>query len=62
MPLDYSQLMPHTHELRKSRQSLLDINQQAADALVKEMGIVNTLRFLGQFGVGTGNYTIDCKA
>ena len=33
------------------------LNKKAEEALVKEMGIVDTLRFLGQFRLGTGDYT-----
>lgn len=36
---------------------LSEINQQAADILVREMGVVDTLRFLGQFSAGLGDYT-----
>ena len=37
--------------------SLSEINQQATDILVREMGIVDTLRFISQFSRGTGDYT-----
>jgi len=36
---------------------LHQVNLQAIQALYKEIGIVNTLRFLNQFSVGYGNYT-----
>jgi hypothetical protein len=36
---------------------LSEITQQAIDLLFKEMGIVNTLRFLNQFTTGYGDYT-----
>ncbi len=37
--------------------TLSEINQQATDILVREMGIVDTLRFISQFSRGTGDYT-----
>jgi hypothetical protein len=36
---------------------LAEITQDALRILYKEIGIVNTLRFVGQFTVGYGNYT-----
>ena len=36
---------------------LSEINQQATDILVREIGIVDTLRFLNQFSAGSGDYT-----
>ncbi len=36
---------------------LAEITQDALRILYKEMGIVNTLRFVSQFTVGYGNYT-----
>jgi hypothetical protein len=36
---------------------LSEITQQAIDLLFKEMGIVNTIRFLNQFTTGYGDYT-----
>ena len=37
--------------------SLTDITNQAIHVLAREIGTVNTMRFLGQFSTGTGNYT-----
>jgi len=37
--------------------SLNEITQEAIELLTKELGIVATLRFLGQFTTGYGNYT-----
>ena len=34
-----------------------EINQQATELLVREIGIVDALRFFSQFNTGTGNYT-----
>ncbi len=36
---------------------LSEITQQAIELLSKELGIVATVRFLGQFTTGYGNYT-----
>ena len=33
------------------------VTQRATDALIKELGIVDTIRFLGQFRPGSGDYT-----
>jgi hypothetical protein len=36
---------------------LAEINQQAIEILIREIGVVDTLRFLDQFQAGSGNYT-----
>lgn len=36
---------------------LSEITRQAIELLSKEMGIVDTVRFLNQFTTGYGNYT-----
>lgn len=36
---------------------LSEITRQAIDLLSKEIGIVDTVRFLNQFTTGYGNYT-----
>jgi hypothetical protein len=41
---------------------LSEITQQAIDLLFKEMGVVNTLRFLNQFTTGYGDYTQEREA
>jgi hypothetical protein len=38
------------------------ITQQAIELLCKEMGIVNTLRFLNQFTTGYGDYMLEREA
>lgn len=38
---------------------LAEINQRATSVLIREIGVVDTLRFLGQFRSGSGNYTQD---
>jgi len=35
------------------------LNKTATQVLIKEMGVVDTLRFLSQFQVGTGDYTVE---
>lgn len=37
--------------------SLTEITQEALRVLYRELGIVNTVRFLNQFTTGLGNYT-----
>ena len=39
------------------RQTMYEINHKAIQILCKEIGIVNTLRFIHQFSNGSGNYT-----
>jgi hypothetical protein len=34
-----------------------EISRKATHILFKEMGVVDTIRFLNQFSVGTGDYT-----
>lgn len=36
---------------------LAEITQQAIEILYRELGVVETVRFLGQFTTGYGNYT-----
>ncbi len=36
---------------------LAEISRQAREILVREMGVVDTLRFLSQFRTGGGDYT-----
>lgn len=38
---------------------LSELNRQAVAALVREIGVVNTLRFLGQYSNGAGDYTAE---
>ena len=33
------------------------VSQRATDTLLKELGVVDTIRFLGQFRAGSGDYT-----
>ena len=38
---------------------VFEINRRATHILFKEMGVVDTIRFLNQFSVGQGDYTKD---
>lgn len=38
---------------------LSDVSMRARDALIKELGVADTLRFLSQFRTGSGNYTLE---
>lgn len=40
-------------------QPISDITQRGTNALIKEIGVVDTIRFLNQFRVGSGNYTME---
>jgi len=39
---------------------LSEVTQQALAVLMKEIGVVNTVRFLNQFTRGYGDYTAEC--
>ena len=41
--------------------SLVQINAEAIRILCREIGIVNTLRFLNQYSTGLGNYVEERK-
>src|SRR5260370_29921984 len=38
---------------------LAEVNQKATEILVREIGVVDTQRFLSQFRVGSGDYTAE---
>ena len=38
---------------------VFEISRRATQILFKEMGVVDTIRFLNQFSVGQGDYTKD---
>jgi hypothetical protein len=38
---------------------IADIDRRAREILTRDLGIVDTLRFLGQFRVGSGDYTAE---
>ena len=48
---------PRVSTMSSQAKSLSEITQQAIELLSKEIGIVNTVRFLNQFSTGYGNYT-----
>ena len=40
-------------------QPLKEITSRAQNALIRELGVVDTLRFLSQFRAGSGDYTTE---
>jgi hypothetical protein len=36
---------------------IAQVTQRAHDALVRELGVLDAIRFLGQFRAGSGDYT-----
>lgn len=38
---------------------MFEVNQRANDALVGELGVADTIRFLNQFRAGDGDYTAE---
>jgi hypothetical protein len=38
---------------------LAELTDSAIRLLSREMGVVNTARFINQFTIGSGNYTVD---
>ncbi len=43
-------------------QPLTEITQEALRLLYRELGLVNTIRFLNQFTTGFGNYTAERRS
>ena len=41
---------------------LAELTQEAIQLLYRELGVINTVRFLRQFTVGFGNYVEECEA
>lgn len=41
---------------------IAQVTQRATDALVRELGVVDAIRFLGQFRAGSGDYTTQRQA
>jgi len=41
---------------------LAEVTERAIGALVRELGVPDTARFLQQFGAGYGDYTADREA
>ena len=48
--------------MTKPRKSLDELNVQAWRRLVDHLGVVDALRFLGQFDMGSGDYATDRDA
>jgi hypothetical protein len=42
-------------------QRISEVTQHATDTLIKEIGVVDTIRFLNRFRAGNGNYTEERK-
>lgn len=40
-------------------QPISTLTGRATQALIHELGMIDTLRFLNQFRTGSGNYTLD---
>jgi len=40
-------------------QPITELTYRATNALIKEFGVVDTIRFLNQFRAGSGNYTME---
>lgn len=38
---------------------IADVDRRAREILTRDLGIVDTLRFLGQFRTGSGDYTAE---
>jgi hypothetical protein len=38
---------------------IADVDRRAREILIRELGIVDALRFLGQFQTGSGDYTAE---
>jgi hypothetical protein len=43
--------------MKTAERPISEINRQATQILFKEMGVVETIRFLNQFSIGRGDYT-----
>ena len=41
---------------------IAQVTQRATDALVRELGVVDAIRFLGQFRAGNGDFTAQRQA
>jgi hypothetical protein len=40
-------------------QPIAELTHRATHALIQELGVVDAIRFLNQFRVGSGNYTAE---
>jgi hypothetical protein len=48
--------------MKDANLSLAEVTDHAIHVLAREMGVVNTMRFLNQFVTGSGNYTQERDA
>jgi hypothetical protein len=48
--------------MNAAEKSLSELTHKVVDLLCREIGVADTLRFLSQFSVGTGNYTEERDA
>jgi hypothetical protein len=48
--------------MMEATRPLTEITQEALRLLYRELGLVNTIRFLNQFTTGFGNYTEERRA
>ena len=40
-------------------QPISEVTNRAKHALIQELGVIDTMRFLNQFRVGDGDYTVE---
>lgn len=40
-------------------QPIADVTNRAKHALIQELGVIDTMRFLNQFRMGDGDYTVE---
>ncbi|MBI3410261.1 MAG: hypothetical protein HY040_18125 [Planctomycetes bacterium] len=45
--------------MKAAMRPIAQLTEQATEILIREMGIVDALRFLNQFHAGSGDYTKD---
>lgn len=45
--------------MNKTIQPIAEVDHRAREVLIRELGIADTLRFLGQFRTGMGDYTVE---
>lgn len=43
-------------------QPISDVTNRAKHALIQELGVIDTMRFLNQFRVGDGDYAVEREA
>jgi hypothetical protein len=56
---NYSRPDSRDYKMSVTIQPLYEITNRAERVLVKELGVADTLRFLGQFRSGDGDYTAE---